>query len=87
MGRRFNNTQREIIWNNNRGICGICQRKVRGNWQADHIYPWSLGGETIVENGQVSHPYCNQQKYNNPDYSNIGWNRNWRVWLEYWGYW
>lgn len=63
MGRKFLEWQRTEIWNRDRGICGICGRKARkNNWEADHIWPWSSGGETTVENGQVSHPWCNRDK-------------------------
>jgi hypothetical protein len=32
------------------------------NWAADHIKPWSKGGKTTVENGQVSCVACTSVK-------------------------
>lgn len=79
MSRRFQGWQKDIIWSNDRGRCGICGSKAkRNNWHADHIVPWSEGGETEVWNGQVSHPWCNRQKSNNYAISCSGMNENWR---------
>ncbi|MGI8569501.1 MAG: HNH endonuclease [Methylocella sp.] len=32
------------------------------DWHADHRLPWSKGGKTTVENGQVSCTACNLSK-------------------------
>lgn len=80
--RYFNAKQRKQLEIKDRWICGLCKRRIKGRWDADHIVPWTLGGCTTIENGQMSHPLCNQKKYNNPDYEDIGWNRNWRAWWE-----
>jgi hypothetical protein len=34
-------------------------------WQVDHKTPWSQGGKTTVENGQVACPECNEAKGGN----------------------
>lgn len=82
--RYFSSKQKKIIWDRDRGICGICWRKVReSEWHADHITPWSLGGMTVIENGQVSHKECNWEKSSSEDFSNINWNRNWRKWVKW----
>lgn len=65
--RMFTREQRLAIYRKNRGIC---QLKIKcdgnkcewDNWEADHIIPWSKGGKTIVDNGQVSCPACNSSK-------------------------
>lgn len=80
MRRAFNYQQKQEIWRRDRGICGICGRKVRGDWHADHIVPWAFGGETSVDNGQVAHPGCNQRKGTDSEHDEMGWNRNWRSW-------
>ncbi len=66
----FAHEQRLAIYRKNRGICQLkitCKGKKCewDNWEADHIKPWSKGGKTIVENGQVSCPACNRSKGGN----------------------
>jgi len=80
--RNFSRWQREVIYKNDHGICGLCKKRVKGTWHCDHKIPWTLGGPTTIENGQVTHPSCNRSKYNDPNYEDIGWNRNWRAWWE-----
>lgn len=65
--RSFTHEQRLAIFRKNSGICQVkikCNGKKCewGNWEADHIIPWSKGGKTKVENGQVSCPECNSSK-------------------------
>lgn len=51
---------------------GACQLKLKcvgdkltwDNWHCDHKTPWSKGGQTTVENGQVSCSVCNLSKGN-----------------------
>jgi len=68
--RLFSHEQRLAIYRKNNGICQI-KIKYDGNkcdwdnWQADHIIPWSKGGKTTVENGQVACPACNASKGDN----------------------
>jgi hypothetical protein len=65
--RMFSDEQRLAIYRKNDGKCQV-KKKRKGekcdwnNWQADHIKPWSKGGKTTVENGQVSCPACNAAK-------------------------
>lgn len=61
--RIFDEVQRRVIYRKHNGICQICGKKCEwDNYQADHIIPWSKGGMTIVENGQVLCSKCNQEK-------------------------
>lgn len=55
---------RNLVWERDQGICGICKEFVKGKWQMDHIIPLSLGGAHLYSNVQVSHPRCNILKSN-----------------------
>ncbi len=67
--RSFSEEQRIAIFRRDEGICQLklkCEGKKCewDNWHADHRVPWSKGGETTVENGQVACPECNLSKNN-----------------------
>ncbi len=53
----------ETIWNRDRGICGICDRKVKENEASlDHILPVSQGGTHEPRNVRLAHIRCNKQR-------------------------
>lgn len=65
--RVFSHEQRLAIFRRDKGSCKLslkCQgaRCEWGAWEADHIIPWSKGGKTTVENGQVACQSCNSAK-------------------------
>ena len=68
--RLFSHEQRLAIFR--RDKC-FCQLRLKCNgvkcewdaWEADHKIPWSQGGKTTVENGQVACPSCNSSKGGN----------------------
>ena len=61
--RSFDEAQRQVIFRRDKGICQICGKECEWNdWEADHIVPWSKGGKTEIENGQVLCSTCNQKK-------------------------
>lgn len=68
--RSFSHEQRLAIFRRDNGICKVAI-KCEGvkcewdAWEADHIKPWSQGGKTTVENGQVACPSCNASKGGN----------------------
>ena len=61
--RSFDEAQRQVIYRRDNGICKMCGAHCEwNNWEADHIIPWSCGGQTAIENGQVLCPSCNSKK-------------------------
>lgn len=65
--RLFSYEQRLAIYRRDEGLCKVAikcqgQKCEWDNWAADHIKPWSKGGKTTVENGQVSCNSCNSAK-------------------------
>ncbi|MDA7826591.1 DUF262 domain-containing protein [Rhodobacteraceae bacterium] len=68
--RSFSHEQRLSIYRRDQGKCQL-KLKCNGseklaweNWHADHITPFSKGGQTTVSNGQISCSACNQSKGN-----------------------
>jgi Protein of unknown function DUF262/HNH endonuclease len=65
--RLFTYEQRLAIYRRDGAVCKVALKCDGGkceweNWAADHIKPWSKGGKTTVENGQVSCIACNSAK-------------------------
>lgn len=50
------------VWKAHKGLCGICQKPVKGAWHVDHILPLARGGQHSYANVQVAHPRCNLSK-------------------------
>ena len=62
MPRIFSRLQRKILIFKSAGRCVICNKKISKGFHADHIYPWSKGGKTFVNNGQALCAECNLKK-------------------------
>jgi len=65
--RLFTHDQRMAIFRRDKGICQVRLRCAGlecswDSWEADHRIPWSQGGKTTVENGQVACLPCNGSK-------------------------
>lgn len=69
--RTYSEAQRIEIYQKGKGLCQKCieegkpEKEARvpwGKYQADHVLPWSKGGKTIVENGQLLCSHHNQSK-------------------------
>lgn len=65
--RDFTNVQRLAIFRRDKGLCQL-RNKCEGvkvtwdDWHCDHKIPWSKGGLTTVENGQIACSACNLVK-------------------------
>lgn len=46
--------------------CALCHQTIHQlqDAEVDHIYPWSLGGKTVLTNAQLTHSTCNRIKSN-----------------------
>jgi superfamily II DNA or RNA helicase len=64
--RLFTQAQRPVIYLAAKGRCQRCGCVLNpANWHADHINPFSKGGETHLRNAQALCPPCNLKKSNN----------------------
>jgi len=63
-GRRgFSESQKAVLWMQGGGICAKCEEQLnQTTWHADHVVPYSQGGKTSIENGQVLCAKCNLKK-------------------------
>ena len=66
--RAFDSHQRNALWVLSKGSCRICKINLlpySGNdrsAEADHIVPYSKGGLTTLDNGQMLCRKCNRKK-------------------------
>lgn len=46
--------------------CKLCNQQIQSidDAEVDHILPYSQGGQTVIENAQITHRYCNRKKGN-----------------------
>ena len=62
--RTFNKREKQALYIVADGKCEICGCELEPGWHADHVQPYSKGGETDVVNGQALCAKCNIQKGN-----------------------
>lgn len=60
--RTFNRSERMILIRRSGYHCSICGVELHQGWHADHIIPFSRGGQTDIENGQALCELCNLKK-------------------------
>ena len=72
--RLFNKTERYQLWEKQNGVCPETGKTIPeseinddSKWAADHIIPFSKGGKTIIENGQLIDKTANLKKSNKLD--------------------
>lgn len=79
MRRRFSLRQRRQLWIESGGVCASCGQDLGQNWEADHVIPYSLGGETELSNAQALCRACNRKKGNGMSKSNKTSMRKWQA--------
>lgn len=63
--RSFSKKDKSTMYHRQKGHCKRCRRKFEiDKMEADHITPWSEGGKTHLENGQMLCKKCNREKSN-----------------------
>lgn len=61
--RAFPEDMKLALYEKQNGICPICKKHFDIEFmEADHITPWSQGGKTVIENGQMLCKECNRRK-------------------------
>ncbi len=60
--RFFSNRDARILYLSSNGRCVTCGALLEGDWEADHIIPYSKGGATSINNGQALCKACNRKK-------------------------
>jgi 5-methylcytosine-specific restriction endonuclease McrA len=61
--KRLSPKERAVIFSKTSGRCHICGGKIEGDWQADHVFSHSLGGQHDVDNYLPSHDNCNNYRW------------------------
>jgi hypothetical protein len=62
--RNFSVPEKNYLFNRDGGVCGLCEGDISPDdrWAADHVFEWSIGGPTSLDNAQPSHHDCNSAK-------------------------
>lgn len=61
--RQFDDDQKKTMYANQGGRCRLCNKPFDlEKMHADHVIPWSRGGKTSIENGQMLCIQCNLKK-------------------------
>jgi superfamily II DNA or RNA helicase len=73
--RTFSHSQKQELFIIAKGICQICGCALTKGWHADHVIPYSKGGQTEILNGQALCSKCNLLKSNKMQTFNL---RDWQ---------
>lgn len=64
--RGFSDSDKITMYERQKGICPKCKKHfLIEQMEGDHITPWSQGGKTTLENGQMLCKDCNRRKSDN----------------------
>jgi 5-methylcytosine-specific restriction endonuclease McrA len=55
-------TKRNALFIYHQGLCAMCSEPLDETWEADHIKPFSLTGETNIHDMQATCRPCNRKK-------------------------
>lgn len=71
--RIFDYSTKEYLWANRDHVCAFCKQEILdiNDAEVDHIFAYSKGGETIIENAQLLHKHCNRVKNSNADIDSV----------------
>jgi superfamily II DNA or RNA helicase len=64
MKRAFTLRQRLILALVSGGTCSLCGKRIKSDFHADHVVPFSKAGKTVLLNGQALCASCNLKKGN-----------------------
>ena len=60
--RIFSSKERWVLRLTSFSLCRLCGAKIDRSFHADHVKPFSKGGETDLSNGQALCAKCNLKK-------------------------
>ena len=61
--RAFSDSMKQKLYEKQQGICPMCKEQFAlEQMEGDHIIPWSQGGKTTEDNGQMLCKNCNRTK-------------------------
>jgi len=61
--RQYDESEKRAMYEQQEGICPLCTGEFKiDKMEGDHITPWSEGGKTTLENGQMLCRDCNRRK-------------------------
>ena len=64
--REFDDKMKRKKYEEQKGICPLCKEHFElSEMEGDHIIPWSKGGKTVLENGQMLCRKHNHEKSDN----------------------
>ena len=60
----YTSEEKKFLFYKSQEICQICRNKIYSidDAHVDHIERFSEGGKTTINNGQITHRYCNLRK-------------------------
>ena len=61
-GQFVESVDHAIIWERDKGICGVCGEPIVGDFDIDHIVQLAHGGEHSYANTRAAHPSCNRKR-------------------------
>lgn len=61
--KSLSRSERQDIFAKTAGRCHICGGIIEGDWEADHVFSHSLGGQHEAANYLPAHPICNNYRW------------------------